>query len=471
LVFLKENAGWSLLMASVVKGLRMTAICALRSLVLVVVGLAMAGSAVAGETNGGWTMNSPRDELRPEFEYIPPDGRNGERFAISHDRREGLDGWWGKTFPVTGGTTVKFASFRRTTRVDSPRRSAVARIVWKNEKGDAVPEDRPVVPNVLTGWRPTAEAEYPADGRKLATGWTEVSEVLKVPAGATQAVVELHLQWAAGGKVEWTDISIKPVEAESRIVRLAAVHYRPESGKTAQEKREQFAPLIAKAAEQKADLIVLPETLTYFGSGKTPAEVAEPIPGPSSDYFAGLAKEHNTYIVAGLYEREEHLVYNVAVLLDPDGEVAGTYRKVALPRGEIESGVAPGNEYPVFRTRFGKLGMMVCYDGFFPEVARQLTNRGAEVIAWPVWGCNPLLASARACENQVYVVSSTYEPPERKWMLTAVWGRDGNRVATAEKWGDVIVTEVDLAAPTLWNSLGDFKSELARHRPDWGESP
>ena len=53
--------------------------------------------------------------------------------------------------------------------------------------------------------------------------------------------------------------------------------------------------------------------------------------------------------------------------------------------------------------------MMVCYDGFFPEVARQLANRGAEVIAWPVWGCNPDLARARAMENHVYVVSSTYE--------------------------------------------------------------
>src|SRR5690242_14492412 len=50
-------------------------------------------------------------------------------------------------------------------------------------------------------------------------------------------------------------------------------------------------------------------------------------------------------------------------------------------------------------TRFGKVGMMVCYDGFIPEVARELANKGAEVIAWPVWGCNPKLASARACEN------------------------------------------------------------------------
>ena len=68
-------------------------------------------------------------------------------------------------------------------------------------------------------------------------------------------------------------------------------------------------------------------------------------------------------------------------------------------RGEIEAGIQPGNEYPVFETRFGKVGMMVCYDGFFPEVARELSNAGAEVIAFPVAGCNPMLVAARACEK------------------------------------------------------------------------
>jgi predicted amidohydrolase len=66
---------------------------------------------------------------------------------------------------------------------------------------------------------------------------------------------------------------------------------------------------------------------------------------------------------------------------------------------EVESGVAPGRDYPVFDTRLGRIGMMICCDGFFPEVARELSNREAEIIAWPVSGCNPLLAQARACEQ------------------------------------------------------------------------
>jgi predicted amidohydrolase len=153
------------------------------------------------------------------------------------------------------------------------------------------------------------------------------------------------------------------------------------------------------------------------------------------------------------------------VLITPEGKVGGKYRKVTLPDGEVESGLTPGRNYPVFRTRFGVLGMMICYDGFFPEVARELTKRGAEVIAWPVWGCNPDLARARAAENHVYLVSSTYEDVSRNWMLTAVWDHGGQTAALAKDWGTIALAEVDLNKRTRWPSLGDFKSKLQRHVP------
>ena len=83
------------------------------------------------------------------------------------------------------------------------------------------------------------------------------------------------------------------------------------------EKCKLFAPLIEEAAEKKADLIVLPETLTYYGSGSTYADCAESVPGPSTDYFGTLAKKYGVHIVAGLLERERHLISVINVVLRP----------------------------------------------------------------------------------------------------------------------------------------------------------
>lgn len=424
----------------------------------------------------GWTSSSPREEVAPHFSHEPQEGSGEEGIlVIEADEREGLQGSWTSEFPVAGGRWHRFRALTKFENIESPRRSVVVRITWHDESGNRVRFDKEDfdIHTLAPGSRPGAFHEMPREQWKDANGWTVYGDSYEVPEGAVLARVELTLRWAPGGSVRWKDISITEMEGPPppRKVRLAAVHYRPRDGKTSMDNCRQFAPMIEKAVSRNADLICLPEYVTCTGNGIAPPDAAEPIPGPSTRYFGKLAKEHDVYIVAGLVERDGPLVYNTAVLIDPDGTLAGKYRKVCPTDNEIQQGIAPGTEYPVFETRFGKVGMMICWDVHFPEVARRLSNGGAEIIAMPIAGGNPALARARAIENQVYLLTSTLTDVSRPdWMRSGVFGRDGSLLVAAEEWGTVVVAEVDLGRPTRWDNLGNFSDRIYRERPAAHES-
>jgi predicted amidohydrolase len=247
-------------------------------------------------------------------------------------------------------------------------------------------------------------------------------------------------------------------------VRLAAVEMSGVRARTVAQAREAYAPMIAEAAAKRANFVCLTEALTSHHSGLKVEQAAEPIPGPSTEYFAALAQKHDLYIVAGLVERDAHLIHNTAVLVGPEGLV-GKYRKVCLAANEASAwGVCSGEEFPVFPTRFGKVGMMICWDLQHPEVARALAGQGAEILFLSIAGGNPILASARAIENQVFLVVSAWNSSRLNWIKTGIYDYDGGLLDSVKGRG-VAVAEVDLDAPRYWAHVGDLKGQIAHQRP------
>lgn len=395
----------------------------------------------------GWRPQRVRSETAPRFWVEMPRSTKDEadyQLGLAGQGNEGVDGRWVRRLPVVGGKYYAFAAEFRCDQVSSPARSVLARLFWFDSQGKALDHD-----------------EYPlASPRPTAEGWTPVSGVYQAPPKAAEAQLELHFRWAAHGRVVWRRAGLKETTPPAaRKVRLATVYHRPANTKSAEENLAQFAELIAQAARQKADIVCLPEGCTMVGTGRKYVDAAEPIPGPSTRYLSQVAKKHHLYIVAGLYERAESVVYNTSVLLGRDGSLVGKYRKVCLPREEIDGGLAPGSEYPVFDTDFGRIAMMICWDVSYPEVARQLAQRGAEVILMPIAGGSELLVRARALENQIHLVSSGYDVP------SAIYDRAGEPLATTRKDPDVLVQEVDLNARRLWYWIGDWRSRI------WHEGP
>lgn len=144
----------------------------------------------------GWKFVSPRDEIRPAFAYQAKGGPHGtESLVIEADEREGLFGWWEKTFEIEGGKFYRFAAVRKADGIEVPRRTAVARVSWRDDEGRAVLHDEPAWASYRPGQRPRSEPEFPADQGTDEHGWTTVAGVYHAPSAATKAIDILCTTW------------------------------------------------------------------------------------------------------------------------------------------------------------------------------------------------------------------------------------------------------------------------------------
>ena len=163
-------------------------------------------------------------------------------------------------------------------------------------------------------------------------------------------------------------------------------------GETVSTNLDTASTLIAQAADQGAHIICLQELFAspYFCQREDPSrfDLAEPVPGPTTTRYAALARELAVVLVVPLFEKRGPGVYhNTLVVIDADGTLLGRYRKTHIPDDPLyheKFYFTPGDlGYPVFDTRFARIGTLICWDQWFPEAARLSALAGAELLVYP----------------------------------------------------------------------------------------
>jgi predicted amidohydrolase len=368
-----------------------------------------------------WKTSSPRAEIAPDFSIDKTISHSGKASArIISKGSKGTYGFFSATANgIQSGPAIDLTSLKGNTfdASDFLSNNSYAVGCYYKTEGISFPE-RNV--RIKLTW-------YDSKGKELYTefvssaikdnGWMHVEQVKTAPHNAASASISLILQWTDAGKVWWDDVYMRETASpEPRRIKVAASTGRPKSPSTTEANLRYYADKITEAGKLGVDLLCLGEGITIVSTSKSYADAAETIPGLTSKALGEAAKKAWTWVVAGIYEREGSLIYNTAILIDRQGNVAGKYRKVHLPQTEVEGGLTPGEEYPVFKTDFGTIGIEICYDNFFPEEAKSLMLNGAEIILLPIWGDIrgndyewDIVARARAIDNSAFLVASMYD--------------------------------------------------------------
>ncbi|HKW99229.1 MAG TPA: carbon-nitrogen hydrolase family protein [Bryobacteraceae bacterium] len=397
--------------------------------------------AASGGVPAGWSVWAARAEIAPRtfVDAVHYRVRPGSLAISGNSNAAEYGGWEYKVPAIQAAKWYRLVAYYRAEGLESERHQVVSRLDW-----------------MKTGGGRAGQPDY-AYRTERAGEWTRISLDAPAPEGAAAVKLQLYLQNAPYATIWWDEISFQEIPTpKARPVRVASINFHPRETHSAQESVREFLDVIQKSVTGPTDVILLPEGITVVGTGKSYADVAETIPGPTTERLGELARARKTYVVAGIYEREGSAIYNTAVLIDRAGNLTGKYRKVYLPREEIEGGLTPGHDYPVFQTDFGKVGVMICWDLQYTDPARALALRGAEMILMPIWGGNETLAKARAIENRVFLVSSGYDYP------TSILDPDGEMLAIARENGTAAVATVDLNRRYMDTWLGDMRERFMK---------
>ncbi|MBE6645835.1 MAG: carbon-nitrogen hydrolase family protein [Ruminococcaceae bacterium] len=236
--------------------------------------------------------------------------------------------------------------------------------------------------------------------------------------------------------------------------------------------------LIEEAAKAGAELCVTIETVNaYLALGDTRFKYTDTLECDTVRRFSEAARLYKTHIVAGLALSFDGVPYNCAVLFDDTGAVVGIHKKVHLPAGE-ELHYAHGDKFEVFNTKFGKIGMLVCWDMQFPEAARELALADADLIACPTYGWENIYGLSRAYENSVYIATGMCTYRHGLWAEndpSCIVDNMGKILASCERDSEgIAIADVDIKKEPLpqygsqnyYPSHSMRKTRFSQRRPE-----
>lgn len=344
-------------------------------------------------TPANWTTWTPRAELAPRTAI---ETRGGETMLVLEAQRfEQYGQWVSLVSGIEPGGYYRFEAQYKSGGIEAERMSVFARLSWFSH-ADGTGE---------------LQRDY-VDRGEAGEAWHRSFRTVRAPAGAKSVRVELGLRWARGGSVAWKDLQLVAVPPPApRTVRVATTSVVPGAVRTIANNTRLMAEMFDRAAASQPDIVLFSETLSARGTRLPLEEKAETIPGPLTDMLAERARKYRSYVITSLHERDGDLFYNTAVLIDRDGRIAGKYRKVHLATSEVDAGLTPGSEYPVFTTDFGRICILICWDNWFSEPARILRLKGAEMLFLPLAGDGSdahwqAISRTRAMDNGLYLISS-----------------------------------------------------------------
>jgi beta-ureidopropionase len=230
------------------------------------------------------------------------------------------------------------------------------------------------------------------------------------PAEDQDGEVRLYFRYSARGIVWWDHVSLEECEAiPPRLVSIAV------SWGTGDIRR--WDRWLDAAGAAGADVALMPE---LFNGILDPMK-AESENGRSWTLMAEKARKWKMHVSGTTYVRRGDLVFNSAPLFDRNGTLIGVYDKNMVYEPELDLGATPGEGLPVFQTDMGTIGIIICYDSWFPETVRLLALKGAELVLLPNEGYYAELIHARSADNDVFIAVSSGNNP------AGVWDSGGNQ--------------------------------------------